>query len=127
LGIYNLIISSFVSIKFDKIIKNYDIMKRRAMALNPLLESEIKLKIPKLYKVILLNDDYTTFDFVIEVLKTIFYKSEEEAINLTLKVDREGSAIIGVYPYEIAQMKVDKLHKVARDAGYPLRAILEEV
>jgi len=97
------------------------------MALNPLLENEIKLKVPKLYKVILLNDDYTTFDFVIEILKTIFYKSEEEAINLTLKVDREGSAVVGVYPYEIAQMKVDKMHKVARDAGYPLRAIIEEV
>lgn len=96
------------------------------MALNPLLESEIKLKIPKLYKVILLNDDYTTFDFVIEVLKTIFYKSEEEAINLTLRVDREGSAVVGVYPYEIAQTKVDKMHKVARDAGYPLRAVIEE-
>ena len=96
------------------------------MALNPLLESEIKLKIPKLYKVILLNDDYTTFDFVIEILKTIFYKSEEEAINLTLRVDREGSAVVGVYPYEVSQTKVDKMHKVARDAGYPLRAVIEE-
>jgi len=87
----------------------------------------IKFLTPKLYKVILLNDDYTTFDFVIEILKTVFHKSEEEAINLTLKVDREGSASVGVYPYEIAQMKVEKTHSLARSAGYPLRATIEEV
>ena len=90
-------------------------------------ETKIKYITPKLYKVILLNDDYTTFDFVIEILKTVFHKSEEEAINLTLKVDREGSASVGVYPYEIAQMKVEKTHSLARSAGYPLRATIEEV
>ena len=87
----------------------------------------LKFLTPKLYKVILLNDDYTTFDFVIEILKTVFHKSEEEAINLTLKVDREGSASVGVYPYEVAQMKVEKTHSLARSAGYPLRATIEEV
>jgi len=90
-------------------------------------KDEIKFITPKLYKVILLNDDYTTFDFVIEILKTVFHKSEEEAINLTLKVDREGKASVGVYPYEIAQMKVDKTHSLARANGYPLRAKIEEV
>ena len=84
------------------------------------LENDVEVITPKLYKVVLLNDDYTTFDFVIEILKTIFHKSEEEAINLTLKVDREGSAVVGVYPYEIA-------HTLARSAGYPLRARIEEV
>ena len=91
------------------------------------LENDVEVITPKLYKVVLLNDDYTTFDFVIEILKTIFHKSEEEAINLTLKVDREGSAVVGVYPYEIAQMKVEKTHTLARSAGYPLRARIEEV
>jgi len=90
-------------------------------------ETKIKYITPKLYRVILLNDDYTTFDFVIEILKTVFHKSEEEAINLTLKVDREGSASVGVYPYEIAQMKVERTHSLARSAGYPLRARIEEV
>jgi len=89
--------------------------------------NDVKLLTPKLYKVILLNDDYTTFDFVIEILKTVFHKSEEEAINLTLKVDREGRASVGVYPFEIAQMKVEKTHSLARSAGYPLRARIEEV
>jgi ATP-dependent Clp protease adaptor protein ClpS len=89
-------------------------------------DSDVKLLLPKLYRVILLNDDYTTFDFVIEILKTVFNKSEEEAINLTLKVDKEGSAVVGLYPYEIAQMKVNKTHQLARSAGYPLRAKIEE-
>ena len=88
--------------------------------------SKTKILLPKLYKVLLLNDDYTTFDFVIEILKTVFNKNEEEAINLTLKVDREGSAVVGLYPYEIAVMKVDKVHTLARSAGYPLRARIEE-
>ena len=91
------------------------------------VENDIEVITPKLYRVILLNDDYTTFDFVIEILKTIFHKNEEEAINITLKVDREGSAVVGVYPYEIAQMKVEKTHTLARSAGYPLRAKIEEV
>ncbi len=90
-------------------------------------KDDVKIITPKLYRVILLNDDYTTFDFVIEILKTVFRKSEEEAINLTLKVDREGSASVGVYPYEIAQMKVEKVYSLSRSAGFPLRAKIEEV
>ena len=92
-----------------------------------IVENDVEIVTPKLYRVILLNDDYTTFDFVIEILKSVFHKTEEEAINLTLKVDREGSAVVGVYPYEIAQMKVEKTHTLARSAGYPLRAKIEEV
>jgi len=97
------------------------------MATKIIEKDDIKLVTPKLYRVILLNDNYTTFDFVIEILKMVFKKSEEEAINLTLKVDREGSASVGVYPYEIAQMKVEQVHSLARSAGYPLRAKIEEV
>lgn len=91
------------------------------------VENDVEVITPKLYKVVLLNDDYTTFDFVIEILKTVFHKSEDEAINITLKVDRQGSAVVGVYPYEIAQMKVEKTHTLARSAGFPLRARIEEV
>jgi ATP-dependent Clp protease adaptor protein ClpS len=96
------------------------------MALKTNLENDVEILLPKLYRVVLLNDDYTTFDFVIEILKTVFGKSEEEAINLTLKVDREGSAVVGTYPYEIATMKVEKTHSLARSAGFPLRAVIEE-
>jgi len=97
------------------------------MAVKAIFKDDVKTITPKLYKVILLNDDYTTFDFVIEILKTIFHKNEEEAINITLKVDRDGSASVGVYPYEIAQIKVEKTHTLARSAGFPLRARIEEV
>ena len=97
------------------------------MAVKAIFKDDVKTITPKLYKVILLNDDYTTFDFVIEILKTIFHKNEEEAINITLKVDRDGSAGVGVYPYEIAQIKVEKTHTLARSAGFPLRARIEEV
>jgi ATP-dependent Clp protease adaptor protein ClpS len=97
------------------------------MPTKTITENDLEIITPRLFKVILLNDDYTTFDFVIEILRSVFHKSEEEAINLTLKVDREGSAVVGVYPYEIAQMKVDKTHSLARAAGYPLRARIEEV
>ena len=97
------------------------------MPTKTVFENDVEIVMPKLYKVMLLNDDYTTFDFVIEILKTVFHKSEEEAINLTLKVDREGSALVGVYPYEIAQIKIEKTHALAREAGFPLRAVMEEV
>ena len=97
------------------------------MPTKTVFENDVEIIMPKLYKVMLLNDDYTTFDFVIEILKTVFHKSEEEAINLTLKVDREGSALVGVYPYEIAQIKIEKTHALAREAGFPLRAVMEEV
>jgi len=97
------------------------------MGVKTTLENELDILLPKLYKVVLLNDDYTTFEFVIEILKSVFNKTEEEAINLTLKVDREGSAAVGVYPYEVAEMKVNKVHSLARSAGYPLRARIEEV
>ncbi|WP_456480464.1 ATP-dependent Clp protease adaptor ClpS [Nautilia sp.] len=97
------------------------------MPTKTVVENDIEIIMPKLYKVMLLNDDYTTFDFVIEVLKTVFHKNEDEAVALTLKVDREGSAAVGVYPYEIAQIKVEKTHALAREAGFPLRAVLEEV
>ena len=97
------------------------------MSTKVVVKNDFKIITPRLFKVILLNDDYTTFDFVIEILKTVFKKNEEEAINLTLKVDREGSAVVGVYPFEIAQMKVEKVRTLARSAGYPLRAEMEEV
>ena len=96
------------------------------MSTKVFFKDDVKIITPKLYKVVLLNDDYTTFDFVIEILKKIFHKNEEEAINITLKVDRDGSAGVGVYPYEIAQIKVEKTHTLARAAGFPLRARIEE-
>jgi len=96
------------------------------MATQIKIENDIEIIEPKLYKVILLNDDYTTFDFVIGILKVIFNKPEDEAINLTLKIDREGRAVVGIYPYEIAKTKVSRTHEFAQQEGFPLRAVMEE-
>ena len=90
------------------------------------LELDIDLMKPKLYKVILHNDDYSTFDFVIQVLMEIFNKQNDEAISLTLKVDREGFAVVGIYPFDIAETKVNMVKWMAENQGFPLLATIEE-
>ncbi|MDO8412331.1 MAG: ATP-dependent Clp protease adapter ClpS [Gallionellaceae bacterium] len=91
-----------------------------------LLELErSKTKPPKLYKVVLLNDDYTTMEFVIEVLQTFFSMNRERATQVMLKVHQEGSAICGVYPQDIAETKVVQVSTFAKQHGHPLRCELE--
>ena len=90
-------------------------------------ESDVEVmdvKIP-MYRVILYNDDYTTFDFVIEILKQVFKKSDAEAKKITLSVHQKGRGLAGTYPKEIADMKVMEVHRRAEAAGYPLRAGVE--
>jgi len=97
------------------------------MAQNELdLDLDLDIIHPKMYKVILHNDDYSTFDFVIEVLMQIFNKNKDEAVDLTLKVDREGYAVVGIYPKDIAETKVSLVKFMAKEAGYPLLATMEE-
>lgn len=86
-----------------------------------------QLKEPALYKVILLNDDYTTMDFVVSVLETVFYKTPAEAYRIMMHVHTQGKGLCGVYPFEVAETKVDIVHDLARQSGFPLRASLEEV
>ena len=80
---------------------------------------------PNLFKVIMHNDDYTTMDFVIEVLQSIFHKESAEATFLMLQIHRRGQALCGLFPFEIAETKVSKVHKQARAAGFPLLCTLE--
>jgi len=80
---------------------------------------------PKKYKVLLHNDDYTTMEFVVEVLIRIFHKSEAQAMTIMLAVHREGYGVCGVYPAEVAETKVDRVHKMARGAGFPLKCSME--
>ena len=91
------------------------------------LEAEqTRVKPPPLYKVVLLNDDYSTMDFVIHVLESVFQKSPSEAYGIMMQVHVNGRGIAGVYPFEIAETKVDTVATMARDAGFPLRATIEE-
>ena len=78
------------------------------------------------YRVLLMNDDYTPMEFVVEVLMDLFGKGEQEAVHIMLKVHVEGSGLAGVYPFEIAETKVEQVHDAARAAGHPLKATMEE-
>jgi len=85
-----------------------------------------KSKPPMLYKVVLFNDDYTTMEFVIEVLQTFFAMNRERATQIMLKVHMEGSAVCGVYPKDVAETKVAQVTAFAKHREHPLRCELEE-
>ena len=83
-------------------------------------------KDPTLFKVVLLNDDYTTMEFVINVLEEIFQKSPAEAYQIMMHVHVNGRGIAGLYPWEVAETKAEQVVSRARDAGFPLKAVTEE-
>jgi len=83
-------------------------------------------KEPPMYRVILLNDDYTTMDFVIHVLEAIFYKSPAEATRIMLDVHKRGAGVCGVYTREIAETKVAAVHELAVNHQFPLRCTMEK-
>jgi ATP-dependent Clp protease adaptor protein ClpS len=87
---------------------------------------ERKTKEPDQHQVVLLNDDYTTMDFVMEVLETVFHKSPAEAYRIMLMVHTQGRGVCGVYTWEVAETKAEAVVALARQAGFPLRAVVEE-
>jgi len=90
------------------------------------LENDLELEEPKKYKVLLLNDDFSTMEFVIEILAKVFRKSLEESEKIMLDVHNNGKAICGVYTKEIALTKVSQVKTMARKAKFPLKATAEE-
>ncbi|MGM0518865.1 MAG: ATP-dependent Clp protease adapter ClpS [Campylobacterota bacterium] len=90
------------------------------------LDNELDLEEPKKYKVLLLNDDYSTMDFVIDVLVKVFRKSIDEASQVMINIHNKGRAVCGVYTHEIAATKVSQVKSMAREKGFPLKAIMEE-
>ena len=88
-------------------------------------ETDQEVDEPPLYKVMLLNDDYTTMEFVVEVLVYVFQKSAEQATQIMLNVHRSGVGVCGIYPLEIAETKVETVLTLARENGFPLKCIME--
>lgn len=88
-------------------------------------ESEVKVKRPKRYKVLVHNDDYTTMEFVVMVLKSVFHLEESGAVQVMLHVHRKGAGVAGVFSYEVAETKVKKVTELARAHDYPLRCSME--
>ena len=81
----------------------------------------VDLKEPARYKVIMYNDDFTTMDFVVMVLMTVFHKSQAEAEQLMLQVHHSDQAVVGIYSYDVAQSKIQRATMMAREEGFPLR------
>ena len=88
-------------------------------------ESKHKLKKPPLFKILLHNDDYTTMEFVVYVLSTIFQQPAQEAIRIMLQVHQQGIGVAGVFTYEIAETKVAKVLALAQEYQYPLLCTME--
>ena len=80
---------------------------------------------PRRYKVTIYNDDFTTMEFVVKVLRVVFFKSQADAETLMLQVHHSDKAVVGIYSYDIAVSKVNKATQMARDEGFPLRLTYE--
>ena len=87
---------------------------------------EEKLKEPREYTVVLLNDNYTTREFVVEILQLVFHKNPQEAKKIMLNVHHKGRGIVGVYTWDIAHTKVNQVHSIAKQYEYPLKCVVEE-
>jgi ATP-dependent Clp protease adaptor protein ClpS len=89
------------------------------------VEERQKSAVPKRYKVIFHNDDYTTMEYVVETLRRFFHKTETEALYIMLTVHKKGKAVVGVYPRDVAETKVSEVIRDAREHGHPLLVTAE--
>lgn len=91
------------------------------------IESQLAIAEPIKYKVLLHNDDYTTIDFVVDILMGVFHKNGTQAEMIMMDVHTKGNAVCGIYTYEIAQTKVYQVKELAKSNGFPLLATMEEL
>jgi len=91
-----------------------------------LTKSAEEAKEPDEYRVLLLNDDYTTMEFVVSVIMTVFHKPLPEAAKIMLDVHKKGKGTVGVYSYDIAATKISQVHQLARQNGFPLKCTMEK-
>ena len=89
-------------------------------------KTQVKIKKPDFYEVILLNDDFTTMEFVVKVLQLFFNMTKATANKIMLKIHNDGSAVCGVYPYEVAETKVMEVINFAKQKEYPLKCIMKK-
>ena len=85
-----------------------------------------EVKSPPMYKVFLLNDDYTTMDFVVDILEKVFHKQIVEATQIMLHVHNHGRGLAGVYTHEIAETKINTAHQLSHQKGFPLKCTMEK-
>jgi ATP-dependent Clp protease adaptor protein ClpS len=95
------------------------------IGVKPAARQEEKFKEPEEFRVVLLNDHYTTMDFVVEILVVIFHKTTEDANRIMLDVHRKGRGVVGVYPWDIAATKAEQVHRAAKEYEFPLRCVVE--
>ena len=86
-----------------------------------------KTKLPSIYKVIILNDDYTPMEFVVFTIQNVFKKSHDEATRIMLKIHTEGQGVCGMFPLEIAETKMKQVLNLAKEHQHPLQCIIEEI
>ena len=89
-------------------------------------KEKAKTQRPSMYKCILLNDDYTPMEFVVEILKTVFHRQHAEATRIMLHVHQNGMGVAGVYPFEIAETKIKTVEDLAQESQYPLKCVMEK-
>jgi len=86
-----------------------------------------KTKLPSIYKVIILNDDYTPMEFVVYTIQNVFKKSHDEATRIMLKIHTEGQGVCGMFPFEIAETKMKQVLNLAKEHQHPLQCIIEKI
>ena len=91
-----------------------------------LLKDQSSIRFPRMYQVIMLNDDYTTMDFVILILQDVFFKTAPESQEIMIEVHTKGKSVVGVYTYDVAQTKILQVKELSKKEWFPLSCVLEE-
>lgn len=100
-------------------------MSKQELETDVVTRKQTRVKKPRQYKVIFYNDDYTTMEFVVFVLETVFHRGPAEAAQIMLRIHKQGTGVAGIYPREIAETKVETTIELARTEGHPLMVTME--
>jgi ATP-dependent Clp protease adaptor protein ClpS len=111
-----------IQVRFTTLMSQEHIQNDEAVA----LDTKKRVKTPQLYKVLLINDDYTTMDFVVQILEIVFHKPRIEAMQVMLHVHRKGAGLCGIYPKDIAETKVAAVYELAKKNEFPLKCVMEK-